>query len=287
METTFNKTSSLKSKPVKNEEKQRKAETLHQKNNYINQKEAVNLTSNETNYLNKRQTKSKSPFTRVDKSAYTTRDKSMSHKNPNKNLSMHNKKIETVEKCEIKQKPNEEKKEKINIIEDAKEKYNNHINFRSKRSKSSMILECIEEDIHQNFNDDQTNDKANNNFIKAIQKKGTLEIKSFNLVDEYIVKTSEANDFDIFDFKPTAQNETIMDKDENSVFDKEMNKFLENTFQRQETPPFSTKQDKSSCEKNLEVKDKIRRKSKKEDILYDPILHQYYDKNSNEYFQII
>lgn len=181
------------------------------------------------------------------------------------------------------------------------QKYN-HVNSRS---KSSMIFESIEEEILRgSFYDKEQFNKivnSNSNLLANIKNQGTLEIKSFNLEDVYIRKPE--TDGEIIELLNSKEflNERIEKKDENNIFYQEMNKFLESTFQRQETPPFSKRKEidismqdsipfskwkEKNSFKKIGIKEIVKNNSK-EDILYDSVLDQYYDQKMMEYFEFI
>ena len=188
-------------------------------------------------------------------------------------------KPEKEEKSELKTSENKEEK-KIAIVV----KYD-HPKYKSKRSKSSVNLEFIEEDIINIMEESQNKNKV---FMAALQNQGTLEIKEFNLDEEFISKQEDI--VNILEAKHEFEMRNYETRDENSVFDKEMNKFLESTFQRQETPPFS-KRDYQKSEENIQTNETenvhYKKQISKEGLLYDPVLKQYYDKELDEYFELI
>jgi len=266
-ESLKNKRNVIKEKPL---EKNKKTITFHQKNNFLTQKEVINPT-NETNIilqtLSKRTTQSKSPFSRTEKPPLHKKKLPLKSKNA-KNVSKKNK---VFEKTEIK--TYEEHK--------TDEKYNqNQMKFRSKRSKSSMIIEIIEEEI---FLDEPKTLNKNNSFITALKNQGTFEVNNFNLEDDYIEKKEDGEIQEVLNAKNMRNQQEIIEikEENNSVFDKEMMKFFENTFKRQETPPFT--KGRRNSEKNIEYKERL----SKDCLLYDPILQQYYDKNANVYFELL
>lgn len=184
-------------------------------------------------------------------------------------------------KSDLNLKSSETKEEKKAVIV---AKYD-HPKYKSKRSKSSVNLEFIEEDMVNIMEESQNKNKI---FLAALQNQGTLEIKNFNLDEEFISKQEDI--LNILEAKHDFEMRNCETKEENSVFDKEMNKFLESTFQRQETPPFS-KRDCQKSEENIQTYETenlhYKKQLSKGGLLYDPVLKQYYDKELDEYFELI
>lgn len=102
-------------------------------------------------------------------------------------------------------------------------------------------------------------------FLRNLQEKGALEIK---------------------DCEDPVEDQHFRRK--SSVFEAEMHKFLQQTFERPETPPFYSK-----CELAAGFptkKHSFSRKSEKSlqnGVFFDEILQQYYDSQKNEYFKLI
>lgn len=321
-ENLITKSNSLQTQTPKMTEilpaKSKKTINLKQKNNYLAEKEALCLSNDfqtltkrgyDPQITNKRATKSKSPFGKMENHINEKLLPPMAHHIKNNKSQMgiskknencdkieekhHEKKYETIwvkkeekhweKKQEKHLEKNLEKKVEKKKAEEKKDSLNdkyNHAKFKSKRSKSSLTFEHIEEDIDNNMNESQ---EKNNSFLAKLTNQGVLEIKGFNVEDDFIQK--QVDIIEILDAKQIFDSRETEIREENSLFDKEMNKFLESTFQRQETPPLGKRKIKinDKNDENFKAEGKVL----KNGIVYDPILDQYYDKEMKEYFELI
>lgn len=242
----------------------------------------------------------KQHFAKIEEKTEKNQEKPKEKKNPKKeeNEEIKLETLETTirEKQDKKEetKPEKEQKSELNLIKTSENKEEkkvaivvkyDHPKYKSKRSKSSVNLEFIEEDIVNIMEESQNKNKV---FMAALQNQGTLEIKGFNLDEEFISKQEDIAN--ILEAKHEFEMRNCETREENSVFDKEMNKFLESTFQRQETPPFS-KRDCQKSEENIQTNETenvhYKKQISKGGLLYDPVLKQYYDKELDEYFELI
>lgn len=296
-EENYGKSNSLNHKVSKEETIPKNKIPKNHKNNFLKEKEPLELNSKEKaeskiplKIVKTPYAKSKSPFGKTETNNET---KLKAHKkNQSQNQSGFKKNIKKFKFIE-KQQPLEQT-EKEDSKENEFKKYNT-CNYRTKRSKSSFVLDYIEEKIDLELSvikksgkqKNITTSNEDNNFVTAMQHKGTLEINSLNMDDEYIQR--QKNDVEISEIIQAScgngQQEILEEikEEKDDIFQKEMTKFLENTFQRPETPPFSLSKKISFHSK---FKPLIQHHSK-EEILFDPILQQYYDKNNKEYFELI